>query len=45
MSQVDTPAGVIRVQGWFRQTASGKVMSSHAPRFQETWPTVKPEDY
>lgn len=44
-ADVDTPAGVIRVQGWYKETAAGKVISSHTPRFEETWPAVKPEDY
>jgi hypothetical protein len=44
-ADVGTPAGTIRVQGWYKEAGAGKVISSHAPRFETTWPTVKAEDY
>lgn len=44
---VSSPSGKpVRVQGWFRENADGsKVISSHAPRFDRSWPSVPPTDW
>jgi hypothetical protein len=36
----------MKIQGWFKETSDGaKVITSHAPANNKTWPTVAPQDY
>ena len=40
------PPRDLRIQGWYSQTPKGeKVITSHAPVYEKTWPTVEPKDY
>jgi hypothetical protein len=44
--KVGTPPRGVKIQGWFKQLADGtKVMTSHAPAFDKSWPKVAPKDY
>ncbi|MFB2877370.1 DUF4157 domain-containing protein [Floridanema aerugineum] len=38
--------GTIRIQGWFKQLPDGtKQISSHAPRFDKSWPSLPQTDW
>jgi hypothetical protein len=44
--KVGSPPRGVKIQGWFKQTSDGsKVISSHAPVYDKTWPPVAPENY
>jgi hypothetical protein len=44
--QVGSPPRNVKIQGWYTQTADGtKVVTSHAPAFDKSWPAVDPKDY
>jgi len=39
--KVGDPPRELVVQGWFKQAADGtNVITSHAPAYEKTWPTV-----
>jgi Bacterial EndoU nuclease len=40
------PPREIKIQGWYKETPTGdKVITSHAPAFDKSWPVVEPKDY
>ena len=43
---VGTPPRSVKIQGWFKEASDGtKVITSHAPAFDKSWPKVAPKDY
>jgi len=43
---VGSPPRSVKIQGWFKETPDGtKVITSHAPAFNKSWPNVAPKDY
>jgi len=44
--RVGSPPRDVKIQGWFKETADGsKVISSHAPVYDKTWPSLARESY
>ncbi|ACY13533.1 SH3 domain-containing protein [Haliangium ochraceum] len=44
-AEVETTAGALRVEGWFKETGGGKEIISHTPTFDKKWPIISPEKY
>ncbi|ACY13482.1 hypothetical protein [Haliangium ochraceum] len=44
-AEVETTAGALRVEGWFKETGAGKEIISHTPTFDKKWPIISPEKY
>jgi hypothetical protein len=43
---VGSPPRSVKIQGWFKETSDGtKVITSHAPAYDKSWPKVAPKDY
>ena len=44
--KVGSPPHSVKIQGWFKETSDGtKVITSHAPAYEKSWPKVAPKDY
>ena len=44
--KIGSPPRDVKIQGWFKETPDGsKVISSHAPVYDKTWPTLAPRSY
>ena len=44
--QAGSPPRNVKIQGWYTETADGtKVVTSHAPAYDKSWPAVDPKDY
>jgi hypothetical protein len=44
--KVGSPPRSVKIQGWFKETSDGtKVITSHAPAYEKSWPKVAPKDY
>jgi hypothetical protein len=44
--KVGSPPRNVKIQGWFKETSDGtKVITSHAPTFDKSWPTIDPKGY
>lgn len=44
--KVGDPPRDVKIQGWFKELPNGaKVITSHAPANNKTWPAVTPKDY
>jgi hypothetical protein len=44
--KVGSPPRSVKIQGWFKETSDGtKVITSHAPAYDKSWPKVAPKDY
>ena len=44
--KVGDPPREMTIEGWFKQAPDGtKTITSHAPRYSESWPELDPKDY